>query len=197
MDEYMMDEYTKEKVLERVENKENNFIRKELDGYRPNEKIIVYEKKNANGLLHCEDGPACYEFYRDEIYVKYYINGNLHRENNPAIIHLICDKVQGVTYLKNNSLHREDGPACITKFFEEYIYEGKEHRTDGPALIHYHDEEKTKPGVLMYYLNGKRHREDGPAIVHLNKNGIFQEMYWYENGEKIIKLGLNTKSARN
>ncbi len=194
----MMDEYTKEKVLERVENKENNYEKTEIN------KTIIYVKRNTDGLLHCEDGPAYYELYncvlfRHDLKIVYYVNGKIHREKEPAMLNLTWDRITDLAYFKNNLVHREDGPAIITRLYEEYMYEGKYHRTDGPSRIFYfgYSGEKRNPRYCIYYINGKKHREDGPAKIYWNKDGTVEKIKWYENDKKIIKTGLNTKSARN
>lgn len=50
-------------------------------------KIIppILEKRNANGELHCEDGPALIHEDKNGLTKCWYVDGKLHRRDGPAL----------------------------------------------------------------------------------------------------------------
>jgi len=127
------------------------------------------EYRNADGLLHRVDGPAC--IYSDGSQ-KWYKNGELHRDDGPSVI--LPNGYQ--EWHQNGRLHRVDGPALIFANGSQRWYKnGLDHREDGPAVIRV-------DGYKAWYKNGRIHREDGPAIEWFNGFKI-----WYLNGVEVTE----------
>lgn len=175
----------------------------------------IYEnnlcKKNKDGHVHCENGPAEVTFG----VISYARNGQYHREDGPARIHLNGEmewyidgerhREDGPAYISGNGIeiwyshgkrHKLDGPACVaTGGHQEWWVEDKLHREDGPAVIR-------SNGSEDWYINGKKHRLDGPATIdeagskawyfdgELHRNGAPAVEFfngakaWYSHGKK-------------
>lgn len=70
--------------------------------------ISKIDKRDKNGHLHCEDGPA----YKDDTLEEWRINGVLHRtDGGPALIN-----TYGVTWFQHGLRHRINGPATISRY---------------------------------------------------------------------------------
>ena len=142
-------------------------------------------KRNAQGQLHCEDGPAV----KDDDIEEWYINGQYHREDGPALItesseewyqhgklhrvggpaRTIRGEINGTEeWYINGELHREDGPAHVSPRNIKWYKHGQLHRENGPAW--------KNDGINIWYYEGKRHRVGGPAVIS------FDCKYWYQNG---------------
>ena len=85
----------------------------------PNTRVLRAEIwRNADRLLHREDGPA---------HVRYWTSGKLR-----------CEE-----WFQNAEYHRDCGPSHIAHYSsgelecEMYYVNGKRHRTDGPAILWY------------------------------------------------------------
>lgn len=90
---------------------------------------VLEEKRNENGNLHCEDGPAIVRRYEDgSMEYEYYNDGRKHRLDGPAI----------------------DGPNST-----EYWVEGQPHRDGGPSIIyHKGDDNGNGVGQTLFHLHG-------------------------------------------
>ena len=87
-------------------------------------------KYDAQGELHCDDGPA---ITNDEGYEAWYKHGLRHREDGPAII----DPYDGSQeWWFEGDLHREDGPAIeYEDGYKEWWLHGKQQPSpDTPRL---------------------------------------------------------------
>ena len=109
--------------------------------------IVVTEEKiecrNAEGQLHCLDGPAIKWTRKDDDFKEaWYQNGKLHRTDGPA--NTMRNGVK--EWYQNGKLHRTDGPAVKSPNGDKLWYQnGQLHRLDGPAL-------EVKEGKKMSYL---------------------------------------------
>ena len=72
-------------------------------------------KHDANGDLHCSDGPAKIDLGGSKTW---YRHGVIHRIDGPAIEYAHGSKVWYV----DGKTHREDGPAITTTTGKEYWY---------------------------------------------------------------------------
>jgi antitoxin component YwqK of YwqJK toxin-antitoxin module len=77
----------------------------------------TFEKwKNADGVLHRDDGPAIIIYFSNGTIESesFYINGKLHREDGPAIIIYFSNgTIESESFYISDKLHREDGPSQI------------------------------------------------------------------------------------
>ena len=100
------------------------------------------EYRNANGLLHREDGPAIEWDNGDK---SWYFNGLLYREDGPVI-----ECADGTTFqFINGQLLRKDGQAVkYVNGTEYWLINGKMHRVNG-SVVGY-----TNNGIKYRYIYG-------------------------------------------
>jgi len=118
-------------------------------------------KRDENGLLHCDEGPA-YVYRRER--VSYHSHGQYHRVGGPAIV---CPEIEfdGFTFhdvhawLEDDLFHRVDGPAYTDARVELWFDRGRLHRVGGPA-------DQDDQGMVIWFEHGEVHRVGGPAVAH-------------------------------
>jgi hypothetical protein len=129
-------------------------------------------KKDNNGKLHCDGGPARIRLHKKEKITEYFFHGKRHRINGPAIE---WDNGDYEYWVKGRH-HRINGPAVKTQNREEWKINGQLHRLDGPAVIYFTRKE--------WRLNGLLHRIDGPAIEwSMGDNSWYLNDNFYEYDE--------------
>lgn len=81
----------------------------------------TFEKRDEDGQLHCEDGPALCTTNL----MKWYHHGKLHREDGPAII--------------------------VKRRLKSYYQNGDPYRLNGPCTIHYNEESGREINKSWYF----------------------------------------------
>ena len=147
----------------------------------------LFEQRDADGRLHCTDGPAV---VFDDGAEEWWSHGRVHRTSGPAISFKQSNMVvvestapyvthglvrrlhvpHSHVWCQNGLLHRTDGPADTNALGKgvEWWVNGRPHRDNSPAVI--------QSKQRFWFQHGLLHRSDGPAFI----DGTTQ--FWYWNG---------------
>ena len=186
--------------------------KKVVEYYPDRTKSVKSIKVYKDGVLHCENGPACIKYHMTGEENKrtfasngpirkqtYYLNGKLFpvRPFEPTVTEYGRNGniSAEIFYNEHSEIHREDGPAYILYHYngnveyEMYMRNGKMHRDieDGPASIQYDENGKIKSESFV--VNGKIFRDnDRPAQIAYHDNGKIRKL-WFMKDCKLHRDG--------